>query len=161
MAGLAKWVCLSTVLWAGCGTSGPGQFIDGARGDGATDGAGEAIPDVPPGTCGFPIPELTCAPPTLCPACGRPGEACCKTGPTCYCQDYGRELCLADPSVADGKAGDLCRSDGSCDTGLACLPFGPASICQLCGGVGQPCCTGSSCGRGLTCNTGCDRPVCY
>jgi hypothetical protein len=118
--------------------------------------------DVPAGSCGYPLPENTCTPPsTLCLPCGHPGLACCSSGPGCYCQDYGRELCLGDPFNPDGRAGDECRSDGSCDPGLVCLQFGINKICQECGLSGEPCCDGSMCQGSLSCHTSCDKPVCY
>ncbi len=140
------------------GSTSAGSTSAGSSGAGSSGGGST-------GNCGYPIPSSCAQPSGICPPCGQPGQACCQSGPSCDCQDYGRELCLGQPTAQDGHAGDACTLDGGCDPGLACLPFGINSFCQECGGPGEPCCAAGNCQSSLTCQScantgGNEEPLC-
>ncbi|MHB8419275.1 MAG: hypothetical protein ACYDCL_14455 [Myxococcales bacterium] len=150
---------------SGTGTSGVGTnggSSNGSTSSGSGSGSGSSTGGTGPtgdAGCGSPVPTLNaCTPAGVCLPCGQPGQACCQSGSTCDCQDYGRELCLGSftsGQPGDGRPGDPCLTDGGCATGTTCLPFGPGSICQECGGPGEPCCAQNGCQSGLSCDTGC------
>jgi hypothetical protein len=100
--------------------------------------------------------------PTLCIACGQPGQPCC---PMDECDEGA--LCDYGTCEACGELDEQCCEMEMCSTGLVCLgPLGEASgsgagrpmnglTCVPCGALGDPCCAGSMCNEeNLLCDAG-------
>lgn len=121
----------------------------GAGGDGA-GGAGAAAGDGGDGGNGGADP--TGGPGGADPTAGAAGTDTTGAGGT-----------SADGPTPTGGAGQPCRADGSCNSGLDCAAdatgCGATSCCVPAGGVGEPCIGGpsGSCNAGLNCLGG---PVC-
>jgi hypothetical protein len=121
------------------------------------------------GDAGSPCCESqTCGDPGACCAgftCVANGASCDGNDvntPTCTLTQFGvcsNGSCGASPSGCGGLEEQCCGGENSeyCTTpGTTCIPTisGPSQVsrCELCGGIGQPCCDGNLCDNGGCCD---------
>lgn len=104
----------------------------------------------------------------LTPGTGRLCSVQCTLGEQCPPSIYGNPLaptCVVSASTGQGLCYDTCTSNLDCGIGTrcawipntsarVCVPLGGGAAAPTCGGLGQPCCSGSACSVGLACNTG-------
>lgn len=99
----------------------------------------------------------------------------CNNGAQCPPSIYGssnRPTCVVSASTGQGLCYDTCTNNSDCGIGTRCAQIprtanficvpvgGSSSVAPVCGGNGQPCCTGSACSVGLVCNANvCGGPV--
>ena len=94
-----------------------------------------------------------------CETCGQPGQPCCTTMPACAdtadsCFVSGAlHYCLNYQPGTLGQPGDGCTT--TCvDPASTCVSNGMSAYCIACGGLGNPCCGGTTCGASLQCTAG-------
>jgi hypothetical protein len=102
---------------------------------------------------------------------GGTGAICsvnCNRGEQCPSSIYGSSLlptCVVSASTGQGLCYDTCVGNADCGIGTRCaripgtlanicVPLGGGAAGPVCGGAGQPCCSGSACTAGLVCNSG-------
>jgi hypothetical protein len=137
-------------------------------GNGPGPDTGAAPPD---GPCGTPTDPRNCG--TCGHDCtklaniGAPATVTCQAGqcvvPPAACAT-GYAHCSA--SADDGCEADLSRPQtcggctAVCGTGKMCALSGQTHQCVACGGAGQPCCDGNTCGAGTACSNGTCTTTC-